>query len=441
MRRTSIRLLSLILYLFSCCLPQASAQRLNLEEFLAQLSSQSLVLEQSKNRRLISREESNAARSALLPGAGMSVSYQRDFTRNYLFLNDDSGFFPEKFRTNFNNNVDANVFVEQALFDRQASINYSVALLNEQHAALSHQALLAELVYQGSRLFWQTLYAKEVIAALVENSAFAKSQWQQMAALFEQGQVSELQVQQTRLFYQRTLPQLRSVRNDYQKLLSELKVMINKTPGDTLVLLGEIEPPSEELVLPKAVGDNEQLLLLRKENEMAMMSVQAFKAANNPTIRLRTGYNFNSQNDRFTLNNNNKLFYGQLTFELPILTGGLNRAQVQKAKINQENSSLALQNMGQNLEKDLSNARLLQESALSKIALQKEAIRLAEKELEIVDQSLALGIITPLETKEVRVALTQARIGLLEAWLELRLAMLEFKKLHGSLNDKPVTQR
>ncbi len=415
----------------------AIAQSLDLDGYLALLQERSIVLQQSANHTTASRQDVRTARAALLPAAEIDLNYQRDFTKNFLFLNeeDPTGFFPDKFRTNFNNTVNASAIVEQSVFDPVALANYRLAKLAAELAQLSNADLSKDLVNQGAQLFWQAIFARESLKVLEENKVLADEQWQQMRDLFEEGYASELQVRQSESFFKRTIPQLQSAQNAYGIMLNEMRALASLPTGYPLELEAEIILSDDDLnnvyIKDTSLIQNTQMRLLFRQAQIAERQIGAAKAARYPAITARLGYHFNAQDNAFKFDNSNKLIFGQLGVQIPIFTGGFNSAQIQKAKIERENVLLEIQNKSLQLRKDLSNAALNLQTALEKIGEEKEAIQLSEKELEIAAESQKLGMVTPLEIREMRLGLTGAKLRLLNAFLDLRVARLQMNRILG----------
>ncbi len=413
------------------------AQHLDLEGYLQLLQEKSLVIQQSANQVAASHQDVLSARAALMPTVAAELSYQRDFTKNFLFLNeeDPSGFFPDKFRTNFNNNVNASVVAEQAIFNPTATSNYKLAKLAKELNRLRHEDLSKDLVNQGAQLFWQAVFTKESLQILEENKALAEAQWLQTRDLFEQGYASELQVRQSESFYKRSIPQLQSAQNTYKILLNEMRALASLPLDYPMELLGEINFSPEEwqraLTMDTNLIQNPQMRLLFHQVQMFGQQIETAKAARYPVININLAYNFNAQDNAFKFDNNNKLLFGQLNVQVPIFTGGYNASQIQKATIEKRSVLLEIQNTRLHLQKDLSNAQLNLETALEKIAEETEAIQLSEKELEIAGESQKLGLLTPVEIKEMRLGLTEAKLRLLNAHLDLRIARLQLDRILG----------
>lgn len=411
-------------------------QVVDLDNYLQLIRERSLVLKQSSNQIDLAKTDIHLAKAALLPSVALDFTYQRDFTKSFLFLNeeDPSGFFPDKFRTNFNNNITADLVAEQSIYNPAAKASHKLAILAAEQAQLSHLDLSQELLNQGTQLFWQAIFTRESLQVLEANQELAKEQWEQMQALFEQGYASELQVRQSESFYKRTIPQLESARNTYKLLRNELKALANLPPDHQLELEGTMEIADSEAgyFLPdSSLERNTQIRALHKQMEIANQQIKVAEAAKYPTIKANLGYNFNAQDNHLHFDNNNRLFYGQLSLQIPIYTGGYNNAQIQKAKIDSENARLEFQNQQSILKKDLANAQLSVWNALQKVKEEKEVIQLSKRELEIANESRKAGVITPLELKEMRLGLTQSRLRLINAYLDLRIARLQMNRITG----------
>lgn len=408
-------------------------QELDLERYISLLREKNPVLRQGANQVLSSSRDVQAAQAALLPSVAIASSYQRDFTKNFLFVNDPD-FGQSRFRTNFNNSINVDLVAEQALYNPMASAQVRIAKLAHSLSDLSLEATAQELVVQGSQLFWQALYLKESLAILEENRNLAHDQWMQMKNLLEQGMVSELEVQQTELFYKRTLPELASAQNAHASTLNEMKVLAGLDPAEELRLSGTITLPDSTASLSDEVALNQNVRLRAaiKEFDIANEQIKASKSARLPVITASLGYNLNSQDDDFKFENDNQLWYGRVAIQIPLFTGGLNNAGIARSKIGLENARIEADQVRLGLMKDLRNARLRRSLALEHIQSEEEAIVLSGKELEIAQERTKLGLLTPLENKEIRLNLTRAKLNLINARLDLRLATSEINKILGN---------
>jgi outer membrane protein TolC len=411
-------------------------QAIDLEAYQTLISNQNIQLKQSLNEIRLAEKDTRLSKGALLPSVNGSFSYQRDFTKNFLFLNDTGGAFPSKFQTNFNNNFAGDIIASQNIYSPAQLAAYKLTKMAEETTRLSHVDMAQVLKTQAAQLFWQAIYTRESLKVLEENQDLAKAQWEQMKTLFEEGYASQLQVYQTASFYQRSIPQIKSARNTYQVLLNEMKGLANLTPNDSLILKGEImlsdEAINAMILEDKVLANNPSIKLLQQQLLMAEQQIAISKAMRYPVVQANLGYNFNAQDNAFSFKNNNSLLYGQIAVQIPIYSGGTKKTQIEKDIINRENARLAIQQKKMELQKDLKNATLDFEVALQKILEEKEAIALGVKELAIAVEGSKEGTVTPLELKETRLGLTQSKLNLLNGYLDLHIAQLKTKRIIGN---------
>ncbi|TKG94985.1 TolC family protein [Puteibacter caeruleilacunae] len=415
---------------------EVSGQTLDLEEYLNLVRKENIQLKQSATNVQISKEQSKEARAGLLPSLGANMGYKRDFTKSYMYLNEGGAGaegLPNKFRTNYNNNVTANLVAEQPLYAPLASANYKLSKLASQAAELQDQDLQKELIHQGTLLFMQAIYAKESIGVLQENSALAKDQMEKMKSLYEEGFVSEIQMRKSELYYKRTKPILQEAENSYATILNNMKQLAGLSGEESIELKGEIacERPSLDALMnyDQSLSLNSKIKLLNKQQEMAKQKVELSKAAWYPSIKTTLGYAYTADDDKWKFKQDNNVVYGQLQVQIPIISGGANSAKLRAAKLERENAIHEMVNSRMKLNKEVDNARLNMSYAQKKIEEEKELIDLSEKEIYVANEQIKLGAITPLEFKEIRLELTKARLGLLNAYLDLHIAQLTIKKI------------
>ncbi|WP_422082387.1 TolC family protein [Ulvibacterium sp.] len=410
------------------------SQEMDLKTYIDMVKKNNIDLKQSERQVLISREEIKIAKSALLPDVRLNGFYQRDFNRNFLFINDFDGSIT-RLRTNFNNSVNANAALNQTIFDAAVFPAVRIARLAEEISVLNNAYLSNELVAQASSLYWQALFTKASVAVLVENSNLAKDQLAQIRKLHSKGTVSDLQVQQAEIFYKKTLPSLENAKNQLGKLMNDLKVLANISMKEDIMLTDDLET----IGLNNPIYTNEanleeqpQLKTLKKEVEIADRQINLKRKFWYPKLNLTAGYNYDAQANNFNFSDNeNNLFFFQLGISMPILSGGSNKAKIAKATLERETAELNLTKTKQDLLNQLKTAENTYNNAMANIETYRETILLNENEIEIFKKQLSLGVVTTIEFKESRLRLTQSRLELLNAYLDLHLAHLQILRITG----------
>lgn len=425
--------LFITILLFNSGVLAQSQIELSLNDYLSLLENKSIAIQQNANAIKEAKSDVVSTRSPFLPTIAAQGSYQRDFTKNFLFINDDF-FGSEKFRTNFNHTLNADIIAEQTLVDMSSLFQYRSALIVSKISELSLENTKSELRTQGEELFWNVIYLKESLNVLEENKKLAKEQWIQMQDLYSSGLVSELEVRQTELYYRKTIPELASANTSYLALINELKTLASIPLDSNLNIVGSLitENTQNKNIISADLSNNIQLKMSQKELDVAREQIKVNRSSWLPIIKASTGFNYNAQDNTTKFKNDNRLHYGRVSIEIPILNGGYKFAQLQKAKINLNNIQLELQQQELNFKKELANAQLNYGLAKQKIESEKESLKLSEIEYKIAQERTVLGELTAIENKELRINLIKSKLDLLGAYLELRAAKLSILRITNS---------
>lgn len=411
------------------------AQQTNLSAYIVLVKKNNLALKQGESRIKIANEETKIAKSLLLPNASVDGFYQRDLSKNYLFIHDEFDGTVTRFRTNFNNTLDLTATVSQAIFDPTAFADFKISKLAEELQNIGQEHLSNELLVNAAKLYWQAIFLKESIGVLEENNALAKVQFDQIQKIHKKGVVSKLELHQAEALYKNTIPSLNNAQTQYQNVLNELKTLANIPINENLVLTDKLEFMQLDGILEKQernVENQPQIRSMKKEIELTEKQLQAKRKYWYPRLNLIAGYNYSGQDNSFRLSNNeNKLFFGQLRISFPIFSGGRNNAEITKAKIEKDLVEQQLKSQRQELLKQLQIAENNYHNTIGNIAIHKEAIALQEKEIQVFNKQLEMGVVTIIELKEVRLRLTQNKLDLLNDYLDLHIAKLQIRRCLG----------
>jgi len=411
------------------------SQEIDLTTYIDLVKKNNIDLKQGDNRAKIAIEESKIAKSLILPNASVDGFYQRDFNKNFLFINDDFDGSITAFRTNFNNTIDLSATVTQTIFDPTAFSTVKIAKLGEELSKLSNKSISNEIIIEASKLYWQAIFIKESIKVLDENSKLAKEQVDQIKKIYDKGVVSELQLHQVEALYKKTIPPLNNAQNRYKSILNELKILANISIKESLVLTDNLETirfKGFSEINDSSIENQPEIKTIKKEIEITGKQISAKKKFWYPKLDLVAGYNYNGQDNDFRFSNNeNKLFFGQLRVSFPIFSGGRNNAEIVKTEIEKESAELNLKNKEQEFLKQLQDAENNYNNIIDNITIHRETIELNEKEIEVFNKQLKLGVVTPIEFKEVRLRLTQSKLDLLNDYLDLHITKLQIRRILG----------
>ena len=433
MRKEQSRFWILLLFVFLNCIDKSTAQTISLEQYLNLVSKQNLSLKQSKLQIDLAEEDRKMSRSSLLPQIHADANYQRDFNDTYMYIDEEGDMFGSKFKSNFNNQINANAVAEQVLFAPIEMANYKISLLSKKLAELNHELSESELLYHANKLYWQALYSKEAVKVLTKNQQIAHNQWKHNQKLYDQGFISRIQNLQSEIHYKQSLPLLSSAKNGYESLLNEMKMLAQLPLDRHLEPEGNLESlftknlsaqnPSLDL------SNNQELQVLDQQVSIIKQQARANELYWMPRLKTTFGYNFNTMSNQFQIENTNNLLFAQLGIQMPIFTGGFNTSKLQKSKIELNRTELEMFEKQSQLETRLRNAKLTLETSLQKIEEEKEIIKLSNEEVLIAEKSLEQGTLTAIEFKEIRLSLTQARLRLLNSYLDYNTTILDIERI------------
>ncbi len=413
------------------------AQKVNLTTYIDLVKKNNVQLKQSVNAIKIHNEDVKVMTSVLLPQFSIDGFYQRDFRKNYLFINDGVNGKSTRFRTNFNNTLNLSGTVTQTLYNQEFLSNVKTSKLAKDLSELTAKNTKNNLVTEAAILFWQALYLKESIAVFKENVALAKAQADQVKKVFTEGDASKLQVYQTEVLYKKAIPALNNAKKEYKNALYQLKILAGIPSAEKLIIEDRLE--NIELgnfsQLDKNVSKQPQIKIIQKRLEIIQKQLQSKRKFWHPEINLVLGYNFSGQDNRFNFGGNqNQLFFGQVRVVIPVFSGGRNRAKIAKTTIEKSTEELELKNKNEQLLKIVRTAKNNYDSSIKNIVSYKEAIDLTQQEIEIFNKQLRIGVITPIEFKEARVRYIQSKLALLNEYLNLHVAQLQIQQIIAPIN-------
>lgn len=186
-----------------------------------------------------------------------------------------------------------------------------------------------------------------------------------------------------------------------------------------------------------AFNTNENILIKQAQVNLQIteLDYQIYRSSLMPQIFANVGYNMsNSQSDFGFANstNSNSLSFG-LTASWSIFQGYKRNIQLKTAKIDRLNQNITIEQITQNLDSDLNNAKTAYQGALNKINLQERNLGVYTKQFEVTKQLYDLGKTTAFELRQAQEQLIQAKNELFLAKKEAKIQEIELLRLSGKL--------
>ena len=377
-------------------------------------------------------EQLKEMRSLIYPTLSLTARYER--------IGETAGTGASQFRSS-DTDVASGQIEARYVISLKGSRKAAIAEAREEAnaVALDEKQVQNLLVHQVRAAYYSILLAREAIEIAKQSLAFSSLQMDQAKARLEAGLglKTDLLTFSVRVSENQTnLQETRNASRLAMTALSELLAM--DLPDDVTLVSPElsINPlekfPKDQLI-QDAFRNRPDLTALEKRVDSAREAVTVKKAALFPRIELFANYGFTKESDLSITDEDDEAAMG-VTLSMDLFDGGANRSKVQKSR-----------ERVTELEGELNKARLAISrqiedilnnivDAESRLATNRETIRLAEENLELRTVRYEAGVGTILEVTEGEVQLSQARLTELQAKIDLLIARSKLNEVIGVMD-------
>lgn len=242
-----------------------------------------------------------------------------------------------------------------------------------------------------------------------------------------------LKLEQTNAIEQQKeiLNQLLNAKSATTEAPSSFFEVSDSIPINTGILLADIQNGM--------TAGNPQLLLAKKNIEIARLTLKERIAERYPTVGFGSNYNFTKTDNKAVVNpfqplfSRNKGFNYGFTASIPIFNRYNVKRQIQQAQLDINYQQLVYDNQQSLLNLNVINAFKDYEQQKKALLLEEENIVLARENVNIVLQVYKLNSTTLIQLKEAQLSLQQAYNRLIAARYNAKLAETELLRLKGEL--------
>jgi len=194
------------------------------------------------------------------------------------------------------------------------------------------------------------------------------------------------------------------------------------------------------LVLPQLIElakqQNPQLQTQIIAKNVSELQLKQVKAARYPSISLNTGYNFQNTESSlgFTTKSSARGFNYGFSATLNVFDGFAQNRNEKIAKLEVENTKLAIEQQSQVLESQLSTFYQTYLTNLELITLEQNNEAIAKQNLAITIDKLKIGTITTIEFRAAQLNYVNARVRNSNAQYQAKLSEIALKELAGNIS-------
>lgn len=347
-------------------------------------------------------------------------------------------YIPVQFGTKFNANYGANF--SQLLFDGQVFIALqarSTSLeMQRKNAALTEENIKANIY----KIYYQLSASKTQLNILDANIERLNKLAHDAEVMYKNGFAEKLDVDKVNVQLNNLQTEKLKANNAVAIGYMGLKMLMGMPVKDSLVLTETI---NEKDLTGDVLVENEFQYALRKDfqylttlKKLSEYNVKRYQLSNLPTISLSGAYTKNAQRQKFDFFEGGNWFttsFFNLNVSLPIFNGGAIMAKIRRTKIELQQVANQMEAMKNNIDNEITQAKLNYISSVATVQFQKKNMQLAETVYAQTRKKFETGTGSNTEISASQADLVSAQNNYMNALYSALIAKVDFLKATGKL--------
>ncbi len=338
-----------------------------------------------------------------------------------------------------NNNLNYGVGLDWTIFDGFGMFARLDQLqeLEKMGRAQLEQSIL-DRVGDVMTTYYELIQQKQELTALDSTLVISQQRVELAKNRFTIGKASKLEV----LNAQVDLNTDQTMLYRQQELFANTKIELNgilARDSQTTFRVADAIVVDESLLLPeleeRAMAQNPELQAALISKHIAELEFKKVRAARYPIISGTTGYQFNESNSSlgFTSTASSHGFNYGFSASINVFDGFNQNRNEKTAKIQIENSAIAIEEQQQSLQTQLATAYRAYLTNVRLISLEKENEAIAKENLEITLDKFKIGTIPTIEFRTAQLNYINAKVRFSEATYQAKLSEIILRQLSGNL--------
>ena len=347
-------------------------------------------------------------------------------------------FIPVQFGTKFNANYGANF--SQLLFDGQVFIALqarSTSLeMQRKNAALTEENIKANIY----KIYYQLSASRTQLNILDANIERLSKLAHDAEIMYKNGFAEKLDVDKVNVQLNNLQTEKLKANNAVAIGYMGLKMLMGMPVKDSLVLTETI---NEKDLTGDVLIENQFQYALRKDfqylttlKKLNEYNVKRYQLSNLPTVSLSGAYTKNAQRQEFDFFKGGNWFttsFFNLNVSLPIFNGGGTMAKIKRTKIELEQVTNQMAAMKNNIDNEITQAKLNYISSVATVQFQKKNMQLAETVYAQTKKKFETGTGSNTEISASQADLVSAQNNYMNALYSALIAKVDFLKATGKL--------
>lgn len=422
------------------CFQVAAQRMLTLEEAVATALQNNYDIRISRNDSLVAAIDYSYRNAAFYPRLNATTGITWNSNNQRQTLADGTKRNSNGLKSN---NINAALNLNWVLFDGlKMFITYDKAAEFVKLGELTIKGQVTNTVADVVNTYYNIVRQKQQLKAIEEEMVVSQTRVTLAERKLDIGVGAKPDVLQSKV----DLNAQKAAQLEQQTLIAQLREQLNQLmsqPSGTSYDVSDSIPINSGLALGEiqaaAVNNNPDLLIARKNIDIANFTLRERKAELFPTISFNSTYNFTRTSNQTVINPYSTLFnqsrglnYG-FTASIPILNNLTQRRQIKQANLDIQYQKLVLDNRLSQVNMSVVNAFKEYEQQKKALALEEENIGLAKENVSIALEVYRLGASTIIQLREAQKSLEDAYNRLIAARYNTKLAETELMRLRGEI--------
>ena len=348
-------------------------------------------------------------------------------------------FIPVQFGTKYNSTYGANF--NQILFDGQVFIALQARATSldwkRKNAALTEENIKANIY----KIYYQLSASKTQLNILDANIERLQKLANDAAAMYKNGFAEKLDVDKVNVQLNNLQTEKLKANNSVTIGFMGLKMLMGMPVKDSLVLtdiINESNLSTDVLYEDNfEYGVRKDFQYLKTIQKLSQYNIKRYQLSYLPTITLNGAFTKNAQRTKFDFFDNNGNWFKTsligLNINLPIFTGMSRVAKVNKAKLELQQVNNQMATLKNNIDNELSQAKLNYMSSVATVNFQKKNMQLAENVYSQTKKKFEAGTGSNTEISAAQADLVAAQNNFMNALYAALIAKVDLLKASGKL--------
>ncbi len=289
-------------------------------------------------------------------------------------------------------------------------------------------------------IYYQVAQLSENVSALQEAINISNERLRRAEYQLELGQGSGLDVLNARVDIQRDSVNILNAVMNLQNEKRNLNVAMGRNANIdfTIDSNSELEENLDlESIIEASKSENVLLLVNRQNLIVSEMDLQIIEAEKKPTLNAGASYDYNYSDNppgAFINTSNSRGLAANIGLNWTIFDGTRD-IRKQNTIISLSNQQLQIDQIQQEIERDILNAWANYENALFVLEVEKNAVRTNEENFVRTEEQVSIGRLSSIEFRQAQLNLLNSQTSLNNAKFNARLREIQLIQLAGELID------